>query len=52
MGEALVIMQKQSDEDYLTPDEEKAIEQHESDNEKLKSYKTPQDLIEDLHNSE
>jgi len=45
-------MQKQSDEDYLTPDEEKAIKQYESGNEQLKTYKTPQDLIEDLHKAE
>lgn len=39
----------QKNDDNLTPDEEKAIEQYESGNEELKTYKTPQELIEDLH---
>jgi len=42
-------MQQQSDEDHLTSDEEKAIEQYESGNEQLNTYDTPQDLIKDLH---
>ena len=41
-------MQKQTDDD-LTSDEKKAIEQYESGNEELKTYKTPQELIQDLH---
>lgn len=44
-------MQKQTDDESLWPDEEKAIEQYESGNEKLKTYKTPQELIADLHNA-
>jgi hypothetical protein len=45
-------MQKQTDNDNLWPDEEKAIEQYESGNEKPKTYKTPQELIADLHDIE
>jgi len=41
-------MQKQTDDD-LTPDEQQAIEQYESSDEELKTYKTPQELIKDLH---
>jgi len=39
----------QKTDDDLSPDEEKAIEQYESSNAELKTYKTPQELIEDLH---
>ncbi len=39
----------QKNDDDLTSNEEKAIEQYESGNEALKTYKTPQELIEDLH---
>ena len=42
-------MQKQTSDDYLFSDEEKIIKQYESGNEKLKTYKTPHDLIKDLH---
>ncbi len=42
-------MQKQTSNDCLSPDEEKAIEQYETGDEKLKTYKTPHDLIKDLH---
>lgn len=42
-------MQKQTSNDCLSPDEEKAIEQYETGDEKLKTYKTPNDLIKDLH---
>lgn len=39
----------QKNDNDLTPDEEKAIEQYESGDEKLKTYKTPKELIQDLH---
>ncbi len=43
---------KQVTDENLWPNEENAIDQYESGKDKPKSFKTPEELIADLHKSE